>query len=281
MRRDAWRVGVAALVRCCAAVPALLLVACAMVADDPSSRATTLAADAGMHRERIAAGPFLLTAFVRITRPDKPLAIYIEGDGLAWSTRDRPSTDPTPRRATGLQLAVADAGPNVAYLARPCQFTPMAMNPDCGPAYWTGKRFGETVVAAMNDAVDALTRRVPGQSLDLTGYSGGGAIAVLLAARRADVASVRTIAGNLDTELVNRLHGVSPMPDSYNPVHMARRIASVPQLHLVGANDRVVPPEVARRFVDAQCGGAPRCLARVVVIPAMPHEGDWARYWPR
>lgn len=277
-RTRARRAGAA--VRCLAAASACLLAACAIVGEDATGRAEAVAANAGLRHERIAAGPFQLTAFVRIARPDRPLAVYIEGDGLAWLSRHRPSPDPTPRRAIGLQLAAADPGPNVAYLARPCQFTPMAMNAECKPAYWTGRRFGENVVAAMNDAVDVLAHRVPGQRLDLVGYSGGGAIVVLVAARRTDVASVRTVAGNLDTEFLNRRHGVSPMPDSLNPLHAAGSIAAIPQLHLSGGEDRVVPPDVARRFVAAQGDRTGCCADLVRVVPGMEHDGDWARHWP-
>lgn len=261
-------------------IACLWLGGCAGLGDDPRRHAATLAAGADLRHERIAAGPFALTAFVRITRPDQPLRVYIEGDGLAWLSRHRPSPDPTPRKATGLQLAAADHGPNVAYLARPCQLTPMTMNPACGPAYWTGKRFGETVLAAMNQAVSELALRTPGQPLEIVGYSGGGAIAVLLARRRQDVATIRTVAGNLDTGFVNGLHGVAPMPDSLNPLDVAPRMAALPQHHVAGADDRVVPPEVARRFVRAQCAAATPCRATVTIVPGMRHDGDWASAWP-
>ena len=94
--------------------------------------------------------------------------------------------------------AVAGPAPNVAYLARPCQFMPMDRNPQCAVPYWTGKRYTPEVIASMNDAVDRLVARVPGQPVNLIGYSGGGAVAVLIAARRHDVATLRTVAGNLD-----------------------------------------------------------------------------------
>ncbi|ARU21294.1 bifunctional N-acetylglucosamine-1-phosphate uridyltransferase/glucosamine-1-phosphate acetyltransferase [Ralstonia solanacearum] len=104
---------------------------------DRNARAEAQAAPAGLHREQLDTGSFVLTAYSRIARPDAPLDLYIEGDGLAWISRSEPSLDPTPREAVGLALAAADPAPNVAYVARPCQFTPMAMNPRCGVPYWT------------------------------------------------------------------------------------------------------------------------------------------------
>jgi hypothetical protein len=265
--------------RCRAAVlPAALLagILTGCAALDPNAHADALAGRAGLHRELIETGSFALTAFSRISRPDEPIHLYIEGDGQAWLSRTEPSLDPTPRQAEGLALAAADPAPNVVYVARPCQFTPMAENPRCGIPFWTGKRFAPEVVTSMNEAVSQVAARAPGQGLDLVGYSGGGALAVLVAARRTDVASIRTVAGNLDDEFVNRLHDVSAMPESENPIDFARRVAAIPQIHFGGADDTVVPPEVAERFVNATQG---RC-AQARIVQHVTHEGDWSRLWP-
>lgn len=257
-----------------AALVALTLVSgCASF--DRNAHADSLARPAGLRREVITAGEFKLTAFSRITRADAPVRIYIEGDGLAWVSRTEPSLDPTPVAATGLALAAADPAGNVVYLARPCQYTPMEDDPHCETAYWTGKRFAPEVVASMDAAVGQMASRVPGQPVELVGYSGGGAIAVLVAARRRDVASLRTVAGNLDVEYVNRMHRVSPMPASRNPIDVAREVATIPQTHFSSAQDTVVPPEVARRFARA-AGGT--CV-RTPVVPGVAHDGDWARRW--
>lgn len=243
---------------------------------DPVRHADSMAASAGLVRETVRAAPFVLTAFVRIARPDRPLRVYIEGDGLAWITRSEPSLDPTPHRATGLALAAADPAPNVVYLARPCQFTPMSMNPACGVPYWTTRRFSPEVVRSLDEAVSDFAARVPGQPVELVGYSGGGAIAVLVAARRHDVASIRTVAGNLDDAFVNQLHHVSSMPESENPIDYAPRVAGIAQLHFAGSDDAVVPPEVARRFVAAS--GSP-CV-RMQTVDHVAHEGAWEKRWP-
>jgi pimeloyl-ACP methyl ester carboxylesterase len=213
---------------------------------------------------------------VRIADPAQPLDVYFEGDGYAWIGPDQPALDPTPREALGLALTAADPAANVVYLARPCQFTPMAMNPRCGVPYWTGSRYAPEVVASANQAVSGYAARAPGQGVNLIGYSGGGALAVLVAAARPDSISIRTVAGNLDHAYVNRLHDVSPMPESLNPIDFAARVAAIPQVHFSGADDTVVPAEVARRFAAAAGG---RC-AQVRIEPDMAHDGPWNRLWP-
>jgi hypothetical protein len=242
---------------------------------DRNAHADALAAPAHLHREQIPTADFVLTAYVKITQAERPIDLYIEGDGLAWLSRTEPSLDPTPREATGLALAAADPAQNVVYLARPCQFTPMDQNPRCDMAYWTGKRFAPDVVASMDEAISRIAAKAPGQPINLIGYSGGAAIAVLVAARRDDIASIRTVAGNLDDEYINRLHHVSAMPDSLNPIGFASRVANVPQIHFYSVQDRVVTPEVSRRFIEAT---GPRC-AKSEAVTGLAHDGDWAKEW--
>lgn len=251
-----------------------LLTACAGL--DPRAHAEAMAGGVGLQHELIDTSEVVLTAFTRIAHADQPLRIYIEGDGHAWLSRTQPALDPTPRQALGLALAAADRAANVVYLARPCQFTPMTLNPRCEAAWWTSRRFAPEVIAALNTAVDRLSARAPGQPIELVGYSGGGALAVLVAARRHDVASLRTVAGNLDTEFVNQLHRVSAMPQSANAIDVAQQVAAIPQLHFSGADDRVVPPAVASRFVAAV--GA-RC-ARSITLPDLAHADGWSAQWP-
>jgi pimeloyl-ACP methyl ester carboxylesterase len=152
----------------------------------------------------------------------------------------------------------------------------MRDNARCDVRYWTGARFAPEVLVSMDEAMDAIAARAPGAGVDLIGYSGGGAIAVLLAARRSDVLSLRTVAGNLDSEYVNRLHDVSPMPASLNAIDAAALLGALPQMHFASDADHVVPVAVAGRFVDA----VGTDCARLRAVADGAHDGDWARIWP-
>lgn len=253
------------------ALPALA--GCATL--DRDANADGIAATAGLRRMLIKTDSFTLTTFARIRDPGQPVTIYIEGDGMAWLSRTEVSQDPTPREALGLQLAALDPSPNVVYLARPCQFTPRTKNPTCGIPYWTGKRFAPEVVTAMGQAVDQVAAQVPGQKINLVGYSGGGAVAVLVAAGRKDVDSIRTVAGNLDHTEVNRLAKVSPLNGSLNAIDVARDVAGIPQIHFSGSADTVVPPAIAERFRQA----AANACVTVRVVPSSSHEDGWKQRW--
>nr|WP_318384191.1 alpha/beta hydrolase [uncultured Enterobacter sp.] len=217
-----------------------------------------------------------MRSWQRISSSVSVLRVYIEGDGFAWKSRTQPSDDPTPRNPVGLQLAAADPGANVLYLARPCQFIGPPLPAGCTVHDWTDRRFSPQVVDTLDNALNEVLRRYPHARLELVGYSGGGNIAALLAARRDDVVSLRTVAGNLDVAYVNALHNVSPMPDALNAIDSAKKLNNLAQLHFSGAKDSTVPPSVAERFQRAT---GERC-ARVIIVPDMDHGSDWAARWP-
>lgn len=129
---------------------------------------------------------------------DEPLIVYVEGDGYAWISRTQLSDDPTPRRPLALELAVADPRPNVTYLARPCQYVSGRNRRNCLPAYWDTAGYSEGVISAFDTAVTTLVRRAGTHKVFYVGYSGGGAVAALVAARRSDSAGLVTVAGVLD-----------------------------------------------------------------------------------
>jgi len=244
------------------------------------STADSIAQEAGFHKVKVRASPFLITAYSRILEAGKDLHVYIEGDGYAWVTRNRVSGDPTPRRPVALELAAKDPAPNVVYLARPCQYTPVEMNSACeDEAYWTGKRFSEEVVSSMSQAVDKFLKEAQSPGIHLIGYSGGGTIATLIAGRRGDVKSLRTVAGNLDPEGFVDYHEVSPMAEgSLDPLETADRLKMIPQYHFVGSDDPVVPASLAKNFFE-KSEHSP-CV-HILKINGADHVNGWTEAWPK
>ncbi|HKS15266.1 MAG TPA: alpha/beta hydrolase [Pseudomonas sp.] len=189
----------------------------------------------------------------------KPLTIYIEGDGHAWATATQPSLDPSPH-ALGITRLALDARHPGVYLARPCQFV---MNRNCQRALWTDARFSVAVIESMQSAVDALKARYRASSLELIGYSGGAAVALLLAERRDDVVQLQTIAGNLDPVAWVKLDRLSPLADSMDPLDDTGKLATIVQRHFVGADDKVIKAELGMGYLRKV---RPEC-AQVVVVP--------------
>ena len=220
-------------------------------------------------------GMFVLKGYAR-PGPGSDLMVYIEGDGRAWIKRHVPSNDPTPKDPIALRLAIIDPAPKVLYLGRPCQYTTQNTMKGCHRRFWTISRFSQLVVEAMDAALTQAKKRLGAERLHLIGYSGGGALAVLLASRRKDIATVITVAGNLDHQAWTRKHRVTPLSDSLNPVDAAFSVRDRPQVHLVGLEDDVMPPLVARSFLERM--GKPS-KARLVTIPGFDHRCCWVKAW--
>ncbi|MBI5120972.1 MAG: alpha/beta hydrolase [Rhodospirillales bacterium] len=241
--------------------------------------ADALAATRQLTPQVIDAGYFdLLTYVPRSWTPQAPLNVYIEGDGYAWIRRDRLSDDPTPRKPVALELAVQDRSPNVIYIARPCQYVTGQARRHCAPDYWSVARYSEEAVAAIDQAIEHFRRLSGSGKIRLYGYSGGGTIALLVAARRKDVERVVTVAGVLDTAAWTRHHDITPLYASFNPADFVQALSGVPQTHFSGNDDKVVPRDVAqsylRRFPEGQ-------TPRLAVVPGQEHDCCWADVWPK
>jgi pimeloyl-ACP methyl ester carboxylesterase len=238
--------------------------------------ARELAAQEGWKERVISAGNFELLAFhPQIANAGGRLTIYVEGDGFAWMTGSRPSDDPTPINPVALRLALAHPVGNAAYLARPCQYT-KERSTRCHQRHWTSARFAPEVIDAMNVAIGALKDASGAKELSLVGYSGGAAIAALVAARRNDVVELTTVAGNLDHAAWTAYHRLSPLSGSLNAADVAGNLKRIRQKHFIGERDRVIPPELARRWPEAFSG--PR-QQNIHVIASFDHGCCWDRDW--
>ena len=92
-----------------------LVSACSTFSSERRVKADEVALAAGFGKILITTNPFVLTAYVRLSKPGQPVHIYIEGDGYAWVTPTRISGDPTPRDPMMLSLAGKDRAANVIY----------------------------------------------------------------------------------------------------------------------------------------------------------------------
>ena len=99
-----------------------------------------------------------------------------------------------------------------------------------------------------------------------------------LAARREDVTRVITVAGNLDHAAWTDHHRVTPLHNSLNPATLRASLASVEQIHLVGEQDRVIPPTLVNAFVADY---PPNHRAKVKVLPGYGHKCCWVQNWPQ
>ncbi|NRB10411.1 MAG: alpha/beta hydrolase [Rickettsiaceae bacterium] len=225
-------------------------------------------------KKLVKGGDFWITTYQKITDRTKPFVFYIEGDGSPFRGKYRISRNPTPTRQVLLKLATMDDRPNIVYVSRPCHYTPKELNPKCKyHQYWTQWRLSDESVAALNQVINKVNNN---QRFSLIGYSGGGGIALLIAARNDMVKDIITIAGNLDHVTFTSHHEVTPMVGSLNPIDYALVIKHIPQLHISGGKDKRIPPFIADQYVTASNS---RCVKHKM-FPKVEHNYGWNKVWP-
>jgi predicted esterase len=231
----------------------------------------------GLERVVVKGGDFFLTTYQKISNRNLPYVFYIEGDGAAFNGKYKVSANPTPKRQMLIKLAAMDDRPNVIYIARPCQYTQMSYNPLCtyDTSFWTNKRLSEEVIYSVDEVIKKINFH--GLKYSIVGFSGGGAVAVLVAARNPySVKDIITVAGNLDIDSFVAYHRVSPMIGSINPITYVGQVQHIPQLHLSGGQDKIVTPLIADKFIQA--ASEKNCMQQKI-FENVDHTHGWDKVW--
>ncbi len=206
--------------------------------------------------------PYVVASWYRITEPEMPLRIYIEGDGHSFNAYNRPTNNPTPRSTFLRDIAANDPNPNVVYLARPCQYL---QTNTCTQNDWTCGRFSKQIINSMEKSVHLLAKKARTNNVILIGYSGGAQVAGLVAVRNPQkIQKIITIAGVLDQEAWTTYHQDTPLTESLNLKDFQTIFKQLPQKHYVGENDKVVPIELTKTFVDDD--------SKIVIVPKADHQ---------
>ncbi len=245
----------------------------------PYMRAETaqrIAAPAWMIKRDIVAAPYQLRAYERIHERGGVANIYIEGEGSEFTSPLEWKDNPTPKNPVALHLASKDRAENVIYLARPCQYNETISKTACDQRSWKEDRFSPEVIESFNIALDDIINRYDIKAVNLIGYSGGAAIATLLAAKRKDVLSIRTVSGILDHKMQRSILEMEELENSLNPVDVAPQLKRTPQYHFIGGQDRFVPPAVLHSYLQAMPQS--NCVQTMLVQEARYEEG-WVNKW--
>ena len=188
-----------------------------------------------------------------------------------------PPEDPTPLQPIGLQLALADPHPYTLYLSRPCQLLSNNKEIECPQKYWTDARFNRAVIDITNIAIDRYLNSVKGKKIIIFGYSGGGAVATLVASLRKDVVGIVTVSGTLNHEAWTLHHNVSPLRDSLNPIDYATNLRKISQLHFIGEEDEIMPIKIANSYLNNL---GLNNKTNLITIRDYDHTCCWVKNWP-
>jgi hypothetical protein len=243
------------------------LIACA----SPPERSDALAERFGFSKEIVSGAAYRHVVYRNAVHDaGATLHVYIEGDGTPFLNRTVIADDPTPHDPLMLRLMAEDAAPSV-YLGRPCYFG-LHADPGCGPEAWTSRRFAPEILDSMGSVLRSERLRSGASRVALFGHSGGGALAVLLAAREPSVVRVVTVGATLDVAAWCELHGYSPLTGSLDPARLPLERKDVEVLHWVGQKDTNTPPA----FIAAAARARDEPMR---VVAGFDHNCCWIRMW--
>jgi pimeloyl-ACP methyl ester carboxylesterase len=248
---------------------ALGAVACSL---GPTAKVDKLAHRAGLSRDVVQGLDFRHVVYGKESlAPGEELHVYIDGDGNAYRSRFQPSADPATSHPLALELMLKDPAPAL-YLGRPC-YLGLAQDAGCEEAYWTLRRFSPEVVASMARVLRMRIDATGAKRVTLIGYSGGAALALLIADDIPEVNRIVTVSGNLDVAGWVHLHGYTPLAGSLDPLTDAGRRTDVMRIHYAGAQDENIPPAMI-------AAAAAKLGDRVHIVKDFTHECCWTRIWP-
>jgi len=199
------------------------------------------------------------------------LHVYLDGDGRPFLRPYVVAVDPTPRNMLVLDLLAQDEGPAL-YLGRPC-YQGLAQQSVCSSQLWTLRRYSPQVVNSMVAALRKLLSIHGYHEVALIGYSGGGALAMLIAEQLQETKAVVTIAGNLDTMAWTIWHGYTPLWGSLNPASRPPLPEHIVQLHLAGGRDENIPAPLIGAVIAKQP------YAIFEIIADFDHVCCWSQTW--
>ena len=122
----------------------------------------------------------------------------------------------------------------------------------------------------MGLAANRISGQLGAQTVELIGYSGGGAIVAGMRACTDQLVSISTIAGNLDPKAWAEYHGYSPLND-LSP--LAIRPNEVKEIHWQCRDDLNIPPSITDGYFAA------RDNAIRHIIGSCSHATGWQRHW--
>jgi len=238
----------------------------------PSFQFSQQAEELGFDEKDYQGTNFLHKVYVNRKPLGNNLHVYLGSDGTPWQNPNRIASDPTPRNPVMLRLMALDPVASV-YVGRPC-YHGFSHSLSCHPRWWTSGRYSEPVLDSLSSVLTQIANEYRKSDIVIFGYSGGGALAMLLAERLAIIRGVVTVAGNLDIEAWVDYHSYSPLTESINPASHLPLKEELFQFHVIGSQDKVVPPHLVQAAIKRQGGIKP------VVIHNVDHQCCWEELWP-
>lgn len=247
----------------------MLMTGCAT----PSEKFNQQALDMGFDVEQSASSLFQHKIYVANRFKSDVLHVYLDGDGTPWERNRWIAEDPTARNPLILALMQQDKAPAI-LLGRPCYYGLNHLQ-TCDNKYWTSHRYAREVVDSMVQVLNGWLLKHPYNEVVLIGYSGGGALAILMADKIKAVSTVVTVAANLDVTKWSEFHGYSALVQSMNPADEKMLNTAIKQIHFAGKDDEIVPSFIIKEYAEQQQN------AQYYEFPEKDHACCWDDNWSK
>ncbi len=211
----------------------------------------------------------------------RTLWVFIEGDGTPWVLGRWPARRPIVKKPVAYQLW-QNTQTIALYLRRPCYFDNTGFNVSsfastlastttlpgsCTANWWTTDIYSQGVIRALRTELEAVLQQHTISRYILIGHSGGGTLAMLLAANMPQKPQlIITLAGNLRPAKFNQAH---KLPKST----LKLPLINTPQWHYSGAQDSVIAnstQKICHKQPNAHCYS----------LANTQHSDGWLAHWP-
>lgn len=253
----------------------IFFIGCKNSIPTPQERANTINAliPATFQKKLIETSSYRFYSVENIQKECTNINVYFEGDGLAWLSRSTISDNPTPINPIGFKLMIKDKTDCSIYIARACQYVE---DSKCTKKDWASHRFSQNIIDATNEAIEIIKQQYNNKTFRMLGFSGGGAIATLISAKRDDVIQLTTFAGNLDTQKLAQIHNITPLNGSLNPADFTKKLEKIKQVHFVGAKDTIIPNEIIKSFMNRL---SDKSNITIKSCDRCTHGDGWIEFW--
>jgi hypothetical protein len=237
-----------------------------------TNKALDLAKTNNFKSETIKTTTFPIQVFIKNQNTSHAI-LYLEGDGLVL-TSSGIAFNPTPTDPMALRLAIADQRfAKKIVINRPFQYADCT---NCDNKYWTQARYSPEIISSIVEVIKKLKTEYNFESFDIVAYSGGAAVAFLIAPYfKKSIKSIITFAANVDPFAWCEFHETSPLIQSLDPMANIEILKTIPQIHFCGTSDQNTHSSITKNFQKKLNAHK----SQIINVEGFDHDSNWPNYW--